>query len=127
MFTKPELKNFREDFQQAVKELETKYGVTIELGSISYTSNDFHAKMEVKKKVVEGIEGNVSHDQFEFEKYCFFVGLTKDFYGKQFSMHGKTFTISGINPKAHKMPVIATCTDGKSYKFAADDVKRLVK
>lgn len=124
MFTKPELKNFREDFSSAVKELEKKYGVSIELGSITYTANDFHAKMEVKKNVVEG---NISYDQAEFEKYCMIFGLTKDFYGKKFSMNGKTFTVSGINTKAHKMPVLATCDDGKTYKFASDTVKKLVK
>lgn len=42
------LPQFREDFAKAVAALEAQYGVKIRLGTITYNTNDFHARLEVK-------------------------------------------------------------------------------
>lgn len=42
------LSQFREDFQEAVKKLEEKYGVVIEAGRITYEASRFQFKVEVK-------------------------------------------------------------------------------
>ena len=39
MIDKQTLENFRQDFQDAMKALEQKYGFVIELGRITYTAN----------------------------------------------------------------------------------------
>jgi hypothetical protein len=54
MFTKPELKEFRVDFQDAVKGLEKKYNVKIELGSISFGETEFHTKLTATKTDASG-------------------------------------------------------------------------
>ena len=41
------IKNFRADFAEAVKDLEKKYGVVIELKNINYASDNFEAKLQV--------------------------------------------------------------------------------
>tara|TARA_B100001113_G_scaffold105670_1_gene85713 strand:- start:289 stop:618 length:330 start_codon:yes stop_codon:yes gene_type:complete len=47
--TKQEVQNFRVDFQNAVSQLEKQYGVNINLGTISYNSEELRAKMTAKK------------------------------------------------------------------------------
>lgn len=42
------LPQFREDFAKAVAALEAQYGVSIRLGNITYNTNDFHTRLEVK-------------------------------------------------------------------------------
>ena len=59
--TKQEVKNFRGDFQNAVAQLEKQYGVNINLGTISYNSEELRAKMTAKKG--ERIE-TLSKDDF---------------------------------------------------------------
>ena len=46
MFTKQKVSSFRSDFQNAVAELESQYGVNINLGTIRYDSNSISAKMK---------------------------------------------------------------------------------
>ena len=47
--TKQEVKNFRGDFQNAVAQLEKQYGVNINLGTISFNSEELRAKMTARK------------------------------------------------------------------------------
>jgi hypothetical protein len=44
-FTKQKVTNFRKDFQDAVLELEKKYGVTIKLGTLTYDETSVRGKM----------------------------------------------------------------------------------
>tara|TARA_R110001606_G_scaffold34268_2_gene101268 strand:+ start:575 stop:907 length:333 start_codon:yes stop_codon:yes gene_type:complete len=48
MINKQKVVEFRTDFILAVKQLEEKYGVFINLGSISYNDNELRAKMTAK-------------------------------------------------------------------------------
>jgi len=45
MLNKQKVKNFRNDFQNAVQELEKEYGVRISLGTIRFDQNELRAKM----------------------------------------------------------------------------------
>ena len=48
-FTKQKVTNFRKDFQDAVLELEKKYGVTIKLGTLTYDDTSVRGKMSAVK------------------------------------------------------------------------------
>ena len=99
------LTEFRRDFKEAVAGLEEKYGVTISLGSISYSENDFTSKLTV----------NNGHDkddiaQREFDrdvwKYAH-LGLGKGMYKRIFiGLDGNRYAILGFNTKAPKYPLI---------------------
>ncbi|WP_026498966.1 hypothetical protein [Butyrivibrio sp. WCD2001] len=85
------LTEFRRDFKEAVASLEEKYDVTISLGSISYSENDFTSKLTV----------NNGHDkddiaQREFDrdvwKYAH-LGLGKGMYKRIFvGLDGNKYT-----------------------------------
>ena len=45
MLDRQKVKNFRNDFQNAVQQLEKQYGVQISLGTIRFDQNELRAKM----------------------------------------------------------------------------------
>ena len=47
--TSTEVKNFRSDFQNAVTELQKKYGVNISTGTIRYTDSELRFKVTARK------------------------------------------------------------------------------
>lgn len=83
-FTSRTVKNFRNDFQNAVLELEKKYGVTIKLGTLTYDETSVRGKMTAlkgdrsniltKKDFTVGEKVKISHKKilpdliFEIEK-----------------------------------------------------------
>ena len=122
MFSKEELRLYRFEIEQALKEVADKHNVNIHAGNITYTDSSFKLTLEVNKKEVAG----KPFEQAQFEKYCLMFGFKPEDYGKQFVSNGKMFTITGFNLKAHKMPVLAKSIDGKGYKFPESTVKRLI-
>ena len=48
-FTEQKVANFRNDFQNAILELEEKYGVTIKLGTLTYDDTSVRGKISAVK------------------------------------------------------------------------------
>lgn len=112
MFTKTELKAFRQDFANAVKDLEKKYGVKVELGNISYGETEFHTKMTCTKTTNDGKK---KVDTKEFELLKDLLGF-KGSIGDKYVSKGVTFTITGLDAKKPKFPVLIEGSNGKKYK-----------
>ena len=116
-FDRTNLKALRADIDRAVNDALGKYGLTAELGNISFTATDFNAKIKVSCGSSEDAARR------EFEKYAPRFGLDPDDFGTSFRQGGTIFTVVGIKPKSHKYPVLAANKRGTVYKFAASDVK----
>lgn len=99
--TKSTLRNFRTDFQEAVKDLEKKYGIVIEIKGMTYRPNDFSMKILVQN-------GNSKEDvaKATFEKYCRQFGLSPYDYGREFTDNGVIYQIIGIDPNRRKNCII---------------------
>jgi hypothetical protein len=122
MFNKVNLKTIRADLNAALKAVEQKHGLTIQLGNIRYSEDDF--RMQVKAFATG--KGNVADPKeaarIEFEKYAHRFGLIESDFGKKFTVGTITYTICGIKPRAKRYPVIAETAKGTRYKFAASRV-----
>lgn len=84
--TQLEIKNFRDDFQKAVAQLEKQYGVNIGLGTIRYDDNGLRTKMTA----VKGAKIEI------LDKNDFQVGDTVTIDHKKINPNDK-FTIIKIN------------------------------
>lgn len=95
------LNEFRNDFAEAVKDLEAKYGIVISVGRISYTYDSFQCR-------IEGKLGDSKDDVMrkDFEKHCQEVGLYPDDYGQTFTKNGKQYALIGVDMKKRKYPVV---------------------
>ena len=105
------LKEFRADFQEAVKSLESKYGVVINAQKITYSSDSFSFKVEV--------QNGTSHEDVNkttFNKYCVLYGLEESDFGRVFKQGGEEFQIVGINPSKRKNNIVIKNTQtGSQY------------
>ena len=112
------LKNFRTEFKDAVKELEEKHGIVINLGNISYSGSDFTGKLEVR---LDSVDPNQKYiDTF---KRCYkLYGLEEDMLNKSFRTNGKTLKFVGLDRKKRNYPCICE-GNGKSYKLSVEQLK----
>ena len=123
MITRTILRQFRTDFEDAVKDLETKYNVSLSLGSISYSDKEFHGKLTAD--VVNPETGkSVDKDKENFMKYCHVFGLAVTDYGKTFKHNTKIFEIIGIKPNARKNAIIIKDQNGRDFVAPVDMIKR---
>jgi len=111
--TKTNLKNFRNDFVTSVKNLEERYGVSINLGNISYDDTKFTAKIEVKNPLSEA-------EEFASKARILTQwGIKPDMYRKIFKAEdGKEYMLVDLDTKARKNVCIIekVPSDGKRYK-----------
>ena len=113
---KQTLAEFRRDFAQAVKNLEDKYNMTIELKKITYEENSFRGTLEARK---------VGLTDAEWNAYCGNYGFKPEDLGRMFLYNRNWFKITGIKLNV-KFPILAEREDGKSYSFTAEAVKEVL-
>jgi hypothetical protein len=119
MFQKSEFASFRKDFSEAVKGLEKKYGVTLELHNISYSDVEFHTKLTATK-IGENKEKQVNIDDFNWLKQ--FLGFKGNIGDNYTDRKGVTYTVYNLDGKKPKFPVLLRGSDGKTYKAPVDVV-----
>lgn len=123
MFQKAELNLFRKDFQEVVKGLEKKYGVKLELHTISYSDIEFHTKLTATKL---GEAGEKQVDMKMFNMLKQFLGFNGNVGDTYTDFRGITYTIRDLDPKKAKYPVLLTGSDGKSYKNTVESANRML-
>ena len=116
-FTRENLDILRPIIEDTLNKELTKFGLSIDLGSISFGDNDFRTKL----KVMCGT--NEDGAKRDWEKYARLFGLNAEDFGTLFINGGKTFQVSGIAVKSRKYPILATNEHGVEYKFPAHVLK----
>ena len=113
------LQNFREDFEDAVADLEKKYGIVIQLGHISFSDDYFDAKFTAK--VGDDME---EIRRKEFEQNCRWYDLKPTDYNREFTKDGYKYRIIGIKPENKKYPILLfNLTTGQRIKASTTWVK----
>ncbi len=121
MITKPVLNNFRKDFADTVKQLEKKYNVTIELGSIKYSETNFHSKITVKEL---GENGTPTVNEKDFSIYARLLGVPETWLNLEFAGNKERLKIVGLNPRRSKNAVeLVGVQSGKQYMGSIEFVK----
>jgi hypothetical protein len=114
-------KLLREAMQEALKQVETDVGVSINIGSISYNDNTASVKVEVADVNENGEVYNKEAE--DYKKYASSYGLDPASLGKSFCHGGKIFIVTGLSTRKRKYPVMAKdAQTGKKYKFPTDVV-----
>lgn len=107
----------REELNKAIADVLNKYGMTGEIGSVSYNEAGFHSTLKAQ---VKDVGNGKSGAQLEYENVARKFGIDPKSFGKTFTSQGKTFRIVGINPRARTMPILAIeIATGAEYKFTA--------
>jgi len=125
--TRDLLRAIRGDFAEALKGIEEKYQINLNVGKISFTSTTFTAKIEGALKTVKSSTGETmnftSIEAIQYFKYAGMYGLPP--LNSKITLRGKEFIVVGFNPKATKNQVII---EGEAGRFvtSVNAVKRSV-
>jgi hypothetical protein len=126
-----ELNCFRKDLAESLKTLEEKYGISLHLGNISYSSSEFHGKLEAKNKdsngqkmvdpVIESIARMVlKNDTKEFILPATIIN------SKIMGVDNKLYTIETYNPRSHKYPWVLINSIGSKSKAGTNFIKKFI-
>jgi hypothetical protein len=116
---------FAKEAEQALQALARKYGVDVSTGSGSYNDSNFTFKITAAVKSSDGTA--ITREAQAFKANARWIGLQESDLGRSFTSRGKTFTITGYNTRAKRMPILAKDENGKGFKFEVDTVKMLLK
>lgn len=100
-FTEASVKNFRSDFNDMVKALEEKYGVTVDLGTIHYSGTELTANIKVEKTDNESQEKIWLRERNAVAWKQPSVGKIE--YGKEYKgADGFMYKVTGFNSRRPK-------------------------
>mgnify|MGYP000636562278 FL=1 len=118
-FDRQSLRALRVDLDSAMAAIATKYGIQLNAGNISFTSDT------ATIKVAAGIIKNgtvMTAEAKSFDQYKRLVGLGHLSVGDSITLQGKQYTITGYKPRSSKAPVCVS-RDGRGFKVSVDMVK----
>lgn len=120
-FDRPILKAIRPTIEEALKVLETEFGVKVSLGKATFTHNNvkFQFEMAIVGKNGEALSGPAA----DFKREAVLYGLHPNDLGRHFVCRGEEFIITGLKPNARKRPILARGKGNKQYVFPASLVK----
>ena len=110
---------FRNDFKEAVKQLEEKYHIVIDLGRITYDESSFRGQLTAKDG---GSKDEVLAN--DFNKHCRMFGLGPEDLNRRFNYKGEMYEIIGIKPSKRKYPILCRKIADDSTILFTTDVKK---
>ena len=116
-FNRQNIRQINSELEAALKQVAEKYGLEVKLGNTRFTGDNFTTKVQVATVGEGGI--TMSKEATDFNRYKTILGFNMEL-GQEFQRSGKTFTIVGLKPRSKKYPILAKCSDGKTYKLPVD-------
>ncbi len=117
-FSLKNLDVIRADIESALKPVGERYNLTFGLGRLTYWPASFNVRLEAKRP---------DSDKQDFEQYAASCGLRPSDFGAVFTYENAKYTISGINPRSDKYPIVTTREDGQRINFRENIVRDLLK
>lgn len=103
-FITEEFNKFRDDLKDAVKGVEKKYDISIDVSSINYGDTSFDCKLHVKKTDIDA-------DSIEWGKHCYLYGLRAEDYNAIITINGVKYQLKEINTRKRKYPIVCIVLD----------------
>ena len=116
-FNRKNIRQINNELEAALKQVAEKYGLEVKLGNTRFTGDNFSTKVQVATVGQDGIA--MSKEATDFNRWKTALGINMDL-GQEFQRNGKTYTIVGLKPRSKKYPILAKCSDGKTYKLPVD-------
>jgi hypothetical protein len=117
-FTSDGVDTFRFEFASAIEEFEKKTGLKLDLGRISYNSNQLTTKLTVTI-VKEGVNPEDAMNKQSIKENGWKFGLTEADFNKRIDFLGNVYQLKGIKSRKQKYPIVALRQDGQMFKLPA--------
>lgn len=113
------LKLLRREMQEALNAVAAKNGISLHVGSISFS----HESAKIKVEAKSGNAVGKSRYALDFERHYAQFGFQSTDLQRTFSINGNTYFLEGLKPSASKFPVVGRSITGKLFKFSRSIVK----
>lgn len=112
-FNRTNLRQIRQDLEEALKSVALAHGITIDTGNIRFSSDRFTVKIEARtaNRPIESITSNP----------VLSGGVV---IGAKFRVQGTTYTLDGFKPNRPKYPYTGVGPQGGRYKFTREQVEK---
>jgi hypothetical protein len=114
------------DMMEALKAVALKHGVEFRNkgGSLSSTNVTFR----IEAAVVGATGVAETRERSDFPRYCHMYNLKKEWLDATFNHMGTEYTITGLNTRKHKNPVLVKRNkDGKGFIFPDTTIKMIME
>ncbi len=104
-FNKPNLREIRASMKVALRAVEAEYGIAVNFGHGSYTAHEvtFKTKLSILDEA-----GDSRADKSSWELYATRKGFAAEDFGKEITLSGNKFRISGWSIRRWKLPIQLT-------------------
>lgn len=117
-------KLLRPALEKALKPVEDALGIKIELGTGVMDREGKVGTLKLELSTVGEDGTSEKREALDFKRMAPLYGLKASDLGREFSVGGKRFRISGWRVRASAKPIIAARVDnGREYIWALEDVK----
>lgn len=114
-FNNENLNFLRKQLEDTLKALGENNNIEFKIGRMSYT--DGYCNIGLKAYSTEKVgAAHVTGVELEFLNSALKLGIPNDWLGKKVMLNDVEYTITGLNTRARKFPVILTRFDGASIK-----------
>ena len=121
-FDKPTIKAIRMAMDNALAQVASEYGITINTGNARFSGNEVTFK--VKANTVDGATGTaITKEAQMFDVYKHAEGLGHLNVGQTITLQGKDFILKGYNTRARKSPINIEDMQGRGYKCSVQMLK----
>jgi hypothetical protein len=112
---------FSSELEALTAKLAKKYGISIAVKSRKYGADTYSAKVEVACISSDGTA--LTKEAKAYDLFASMYGY-KVKRGETFVSRGVSYTVTGYNSRARRMPIQAKrCSDGAGFKFTESVVK----
>ena len=121
-FDKPTIKAIRLAMDQALANVASEYGISINTGNARFSGNEVTFK--VKANTVDGATGTaITKEAQMFDLYKTGEGIGHLSVGDHITLQGQTFILRGYNTRARKSPIQIEDMQGRGYKCSVQMLK----
>ncbi len=123
MLTRSTLRTINDDIDAALKAVGEKHNVVIKTGNATFSPANATVKVSIATVTADGVVETKERD--DFRRKALRYGLPSDALDKVVMIAGRSFKVTGLNPRAKAYPVILTDTfTGKRYKYTVNTVSK---
>ena len=119
---RPTLRLLAEEIAAAAQSVAQKHGLNIRYDGGQYAGLFGTVRLKVSTISDNGVVE--SEERREWGLYCTSFGFKPEHLDKPFTVRGYDYKISGLKAASGKYPILGLRSDGKTFKFPAEVVKR---
>ena len=127
--TKNEAANLRSDLNSALKQIEAKYKMKFEIGTIRFGTDEVRMTLRGASVAATSPTGAKVITQRELANLVYNANLYKVpvALDKVYMLQGHAFKVTGYNARGKKYPILGTEVDGRGIKLSWEQMRRAVE